>query len=684
MSKIVTVFFAIIVCGTAFAQLSGTKTIGLGGDYTTLTSALITSPNSWKNSTITGDVTFMLLDSVYPSETFPILCTIPAVYSGGNWSLIIKPVSGRVSKFVGTNPTTIFDINGIDRLTLDSLIISNTNDIPDTTGHALRLINGASNNIVRNCVLKASCRPKTILAIDGGVVYISTAESPSGPGNNNNVIENCIITGSREDRSPVFGVCLRGSAVMYTRTNNNNTVRRCKIYDFYSIGVYFSAYDSNTTITENEIYSTTPQNSSTIMGIRITATSVCNTKITRNKIYDFMANGASPVFKGIYMTMADADGTPLVANNFISFDATTTTDGAYIYGIQHLRQEALTDAYKFYNNSIYIGGTPTSGSSYGFFIRTRPTQSTQVDFRDNIVFNNRSGGIKNYCIYDSLGGAAFTCNYNDLYVSTPGINGQYVAYYSGLDAESLRVWQNASGHDANSISLNPDFISTTDLHINPSSSNVNNIGTPIADVLIDIDGQTRDATNPDIGADEYTPGNVQVIIATAVGGGTIIPSGTVYINTGSDTTFTITPNPNHQLDSLIVDNINHGGDSTTYTFTNVTTSHAITAYFSPMVGLSESDIQYRLITAGNIHPNPFKNRIMIEYNLLKSTAMSIKIYNVLGREVRTLVNQHQTPGAYSSVWDGKDNSRISVPNGIYVCQLKTSNDVQHRQLILIK
>jgi hypothetical protein len=464
---------------------------------------------------------------------------------------------------------------------------------------------------------------------------------------------------------------------MYTRTNNNNTVRHCKIYDFYSIGVYFSAYDSNTTITENEIYSTTPQNTSALTGIRISATSVCNTKMTCNKIYNFMALGASPIFKGIYMTMADADGTPLVANNFISFDATTTTDGANIYGIQHLRQEALTDTYKFYNNSIYIGGTPSGGSSYGFFIRTRPTQSTQVDFRNNIVFNNRTGGTgKHYCICDSLGGAAFTCNYNDLYVSSPGVNGQYLAYYSGLDVESLRLWQTFSSHDANSISLNPNFISTTDLHINPSSSNVNNIGTPIADVITYIDGQNRDAINPDIGADEYTPGNVQIIIASAIGPGIIMPSGNVIISTGGDTTFIITPNTDCQLDSLIVDSVNHGGDSTTYTFTNITTNHTITAYFSTVsfiISENTSVLKFNFC----VIPNPFHNQTTIRYAVPVSNKVTIKLYNVTGRLIEVLNDKYLNAGVYTTA-----HSTKNLAKGIYFLRYKDNTNQKDIKLIV--
>ena len=110
----------------------------------------------------------------------------------------------------------------------------------------------------------------------------------------------------------------------------------------------------------------------------------------------------------------------------------------------------------------------------------------------------------------------------------------------------------------------------------------------------------------------------------------------------------------------------------------------IERYSAVSPGASETNNSLSLTSLVNIHPNPFKNRTMIEYNLLKPTAVSVKIYNCLGREVRTLVNQHQTSGIYSIVWDGKDNNGMTVPNGIYVCSLRAENITQRRQLILIK
>lgn len=70
-----------------------------------------------------------------------------------------------------------------------------------------------------------------------------------------------------------------------------------------------------------------------------------------------------------------------------------------------------------------------------------------------------------------------------------------------------------------------------------------------------------------------------VINATAYGAGTISPSGEIYVPIYADTTFTLQAVSGGNLDSLIVDGVNHGRDSTLYKFSSVQANHSITAYF---------------------------------------------------------------------------------------------------------
>jgi len=50
--------------------------------------------------------------------------------------------------------------------------------------------------------------------------------------------------------------------------------------------------------------------------------------------------------------------------------------------------------------------------------------------------------------------------------------------------------------------------------------------------------------------------------------------------------------------------------------------------------------------------------------------VTLKVYNILGQEVRTLVDGKQFPGYYSVIWDGKDSRGKEVSSGIYLYQLR--------------
>jgi len=88
-------------------------------------------------------------------------------------------------------------------------------------------------------------------------------------------------------------------------------------------------------------------------------------------------------------------------------------------------------------------------------------------------------------------------------------------------------------------------------------------------------------------------------------------------------------------------------------------------------------------------PNPFNPNTTISYTLPKQSKVILKIYNILGQEIRTLVdNLTQTANQYSVYWDGKDNSGTLVTSGIYSYKLtsKSNNQVleKSRKMVLLK
>jgi len=96
------------------------------------------------------------------------------------------------------------------------------------------------------------------------------------------------------------------------------------------------------------------------------------------------------------------------------------------------------------------------------------------------------------------------------------------------------------------------------------------------------------------------------------------------------------------------------------------------------------------------YPNPFNLSTVIHYSIsvnnihssddLKAqTYVTLKIYNLLGEEIRTLVNKNQQAGNYSVVWDGRDDFGRQVGSGIYFYRLKLNSGFsQTKKLILLK
>ena len=64
--------------------------------------------------------------------------------------------------------------------------------------------------------------------------------------------------------------------------------------------------------------------------------------------------------------------------------------------------------------------------------------------------------------------------------------------------------------------------------------------------------------------------------------------------------------------------------------------------------------------------------------------VTLKVYNILGRVVRTLVDEKKLPGTYQVVWDGKDQNKEEVASGIYFYKLKASDYVETKKMILLK
>lgn len=85
------------------------------------------------------------------------------------------------------------------------------------------------------------------------------------------------------------------------------------------------------------------------------------------------------------------------------------------------------------------------------------------------------------------------------------------------------------------------------------------------------------------------------------------------------------------------------------------------------------------------YPNPFNPATTIGYYLPKTTIVTLKIYDVLGREIKTLVNEKQTGGFKTVVWDGRDNTGVEMASGIYIYWLQADLKLRKaKKMILLR
>ncbi len=108
------------------------------------------------------------------------------------------------------------------------------------------------------------------------------------------------------------------------------------------------------------------------------------------------------------------------------------------------------------------------------------------------------------------------------------------------------------------------------------------------------------------------------------------------------------------------------------------------AQFNPedytVIGISQisSIVPDKFILEQN-YPNPFNPSTVIRYSLTERGFTSLKIYNALGKEVATLVNQKQDVGTYEATFNG-----ANLSSGVYFYTLRTKDFSETKRMTLIK
>ena len=130
--------------------------------------------------------------------------------------------------------------------------------------------------------------------------------------------------------------------------------------------------------------------------------------------------------------------------------------------------------------------------------------------------------------------------------------------------------------------------------------------------------------------------------------------------------------------------------NSSYTFTGTVGQPAIgeasNASYTLISNVEEEE-GYKLPTDYKLfqnYPNPFNPETTIKFKIPKTSFVTIKIYNVIGELIRTLVNTQKQPGIYSVKWDSMNNSGNIVSSGVYVYHMQAGSFSTVKKMIFIK
>ena len=327
----------------------------------------------------------------------------------------------------------------------------------------------------------------------------------------NNMIGNIAMTSSG---APNFNGITIGTGLFSIMNNTVGSETVAGSVTFAGTGKVYGLYLTSvnpSNAVENNIFGnwslTSASGSPTVYGMY-----VYSVNARKNKIFNISASNAAltPNIYGIFCWGA-GNIVNEYSNNIISLDAGAATNPT-IYGFYNDSYTSMT--LKFYYNDIHISGPPTGTSStytyYGMI-------NSSTEFKNNIFPNLRSSGGtgKHYVIY-ILDPPVMNSDNNDFYT----VAGPF-SHYNSTDQNDLAAWRSVTGQDAHSLSTDPLFVSSSDLH---PQQPLLVAGTPVTGVTTDFAGITR-ATVPTIGAYELT--QVATTAATAVTQTAAILNGTV-------------------------------------------------------------------------------------------------------------------------------------------------------------
>lgn len=622
------------------------------------------------------------------SESFPITFSLRTGSSSSN-TITLRPAAGNTGEIITATATgqPILLLDDADYVIIDgrpggtgTTIDLTFENLGTTSGsYTFRLLNGATNNIIRYC----SIRNNTMNTAGPRAIEIGTSVSnPSG--NSDNLITNNEIVGGRS------GIGLAGTTA---NPNLNTTITNNKISNFGYSGIWVLSSSNDILIEGNEIFQTIGYST---INFGIIAGSFINLNIIKNKIYDIQ-NTSSSTLRGMQLTPAAASVLNVI-NNFVSLtldNGTKTT----LYGIQILGSTDCT--INLYYNTVRIGGTHTGGTAgaliSGGIVKGNTGAGSVYNQKNNVVLNTRTGGTAGTFHSGYFSGSTNLVGTNDIdfnvYYGFDSVSNH--AGWGGTLFTDINSYRTAaSPNEQNTIFKDVNFVSSTDLHVAGASiGDFDLAGTPIAGITDDIDGQPRHATVPYRGGDE---GDVPLPVELSgfsanVSGNSI----NLQWTTASElNNYGFEVERKHGKSSWLIVGFVEGAGTTSefrnYNFIDKDLLSGVYAYRLKQIDLDGS-FTYHLLS-GEVeigipdmfdlvqnYPNPFNPSTVINYSIASPVPVRLVVFNSIGEEVITLVSELKQPGNYTVNFNAG-----SISSGVYYYKLVAGEFVAVKKMLFIK
>lgn len=509
------------------APLSGVYTIGqsLNNHYKTITEA-VAALNALG---VQGPVTFLLNDTDYNNtlgETFPITINQFAGSSAAN-TVTFRPNTGITARIDAYNANGTVPVPGVFKLNgADNIIIDGSN-VANGTGRNLTIDNNSQLTYTNRSVIWLASPSATNAAEN---ITIKNAN-----------IQQSFVNGDSFYAMGVYAGADSATGSGLTIGTSSAKLKGLKISNIGFMNVKEGVYilDAGNGTAQNVTVENSDFGGSTIADRMITAIYLSNINgftINKNRISNIYRNHNSGDlgFAGIQIAGASSNGT-ISANNINKVDK-TVANGVGIAGINlsstvsnnnitvvnNMVQDVIGpgnggenqngfgigifsgSGYKLYHNTVRLTKPQynNAGISSALYIETGVLN---LDVRNNIFVNTQPSNSRRFSIYvAAVGQNTFTTLNNNNYYSVDAM-GAIGTFYTAQNIKTFAQWKTATGKDGASTTVNPSFASATDAHLaqfDAANQAINGTGQALA-VTIDIDGDTRSTTAPDMGADEF-------------------------------------------------------------------------------------------------------------------------------------------------------------------------------------